>query len=72
MSVSRSDLRKYNVLVLPSAWEDLINRYWKKRYQKTEKLGQGWWYPYCLGRGCKFLADSSSGLSSVRKKKQYS
>ncbi|MAD51855.1 MAG: hypothetical protein CMF79_04685 [Candidatus Marinimicrobia bacterium] len=70
MSVGRSDLRKYNVLVLPSAWggsyKQVLGKSGIKKLKDWVKDGGTL---IALAGAANFLADSSSGLSSVRKKR---
>ena len=70
MSVGRSDLRKYNVLVLPSAWggsyKQVLGKSGIKKLKNWVKDGGTL---IALAGAANFLADSSSGLSGVRKKR---
>ncbi len=70
MDVRSTDLRKYNVLVLPSAWggtfKQVLGESGIKKLKNWVKDGGTL---IALAGAANFLADSSSGLSSVRKKR---
>lgn len=70
---SRTDLRKYNVLVLPSTWggmeryNAILN---KKELQKIKTwVGHGGTL-IAIGNAAAFMADSSSGISRVQLRRQ--
>lgn len=70
MDVRRTDLRKYNVLVLPSTWGGSLKQVLGENGLKKLKV----WVRdggtlIALGGTANSIADSSSGLSSVRKKR---
>ena len=70
MDVRRTDLRKYNVLVLPSSWggnyKDILGENGLKKLKDWIKDGGTL---IAIGAAANFAADSSSGLSSVRKRR---
>ncbi|MFQ6678179.1 MAG: M14 family zinc carboxypeptidase [Fidelibacterota bacterium] len=70
MSVRRTDLRKYNVIVLPSSWggayKDILGKGGIKKLKDWVKDGGTL---IAIGAAASFIADSSSGLSSVRKRR---
>ncbi|MCH7613824.1 MAG: hypothetical protein IIB45_10760 [Candidatus Marinimicrobia bacterium] len=70
MDVRRTDLRKYNVIVLPSSWggayKDVLGESGLKKLKIWVKDGGTL---IALGAAAGFMADSSSGLSSVRKRR---
>ncbi len=67
------DLRKYNVLILPSTWGGhevygkILGKEGKKKLQSWVKNGGTL---IAIGNGAAFAADSSSGLSQVRLRRQ--
>ncbi len=69
--IQHTDLSKYNVVVLPSAWGDALERLLGK--QGAEKLGK--WVGeggtlVMTGRSAVWAADTSVALSQVRLKRQ--
>jgi len=70
MDIRRTDLRKYNVIVLPSAWEgyykDVLGDGGLKKLKVWIKDGGTL---IAIGAAANFVADSSSGLSSVKKRR---
>ncbi len=70
MDVSRTDLRKYNVLVLPSSWGSAYKKVLgKSGMNKIKDWVKDGGTLIAVGGAANFLADSSSGISSVRKKR---
>ena len=70
MDVSRTDLRKYNVLVLPSSWGSAYKQVLgKSGIKKIKDWVKDGGTLIAVGGAANFLADSSSGISSVRKKR---
>lgn len=72
-SISRIDLGKYNVLVLPSAWGG--PEVYKRMFGDDEISKLKDWLKdggtlIALGAGTAFLADTSVAISSVRQKRQ--
>lgn len=71
--LSQSDLRKYNVLVLPSTWggPDVYERMIGKRgAERLKDWIEGGGTLVAIGAGAAFAADSSVALSSVRQRRQ--
>ncbi len=70
LDVRRTDLRKYNVLVLPSSWgsayKDILGEGGIKKLKDWIKDGGTL---IALGAAASFIADSSSGMGSVRKRR---
>ena len=70
MDVRWTDLRKYNVLILPSSWggnyKDILGENGLKKLKDWIKDGGTL---IAIGAAANFAADSSSGLSSVRKRR---
>ena len=69
MNIRNADLRKYNVMVLPSAYGGSIKQILGKNgLKKVKDWVSAGGTLIALGGAANSLADSSSGLSSVRKK----
>lgn len=69
---NQMDLRKYNVLVLPTTWSPTAykNILGKKGISKLKTWVQDGGTLIALGNGAAFLADSATGLSQVKLKRQ--
>jgi len=70
--LARADLRKYNVIILPSSWFDGVydGALGKSGLKNLKDWVQGGGTLVALGGAAAFCADSSNALASVRQKRQ--
>jgi hypothetical protein len=71
--INRFDLRKYNVLLLPSTWggkETYSQLFGKENIQKLKNWVENGGTLIAIGNGAAFLADSTTGMSEVALRQQ--
>ncbi len=70
---AQADLRTYNVLILPATWggaEDYQQIFGKEGIRKLKEWIAGGGTLITMGNGAAFAADSASGLSQVKLRRQ--
>lgn len=70
-NLQRTDLAKYNVLIVPTSWGSALGeRFGKSGTSKIKSWVKNGGTLICMGQSAVWAADSSTGLSQVRLKRQ--